>query len=116
MLRILAHAVVVIGLYLAFSFALFLGLQVNPLYGNMGVLACAVLAAFYVYIGFLRIPARPRKPRPSRQASRRRTRRRNPIASGTTARKRLHRRPHPSSASDSTNRTRSTCREMECFW
>ena len=54
MLRILAHAVAVIGLYLAFSFALFLGLQVNPLYGNMGVLACAVLAAFYVYIGFLR--------------------------------------------------------------
>ena len=26
------------------------------------------------------------------------------------------RRPQPSSASDSTNRTRSACREMECFW
>ena len=26
------------------------------------------------------------------------------------------RRPHPSSASDSTNRTRSACRERECFW
>ena len=26
------------------------------------------------------------------------------------------RRPHPSSVSDSTNRTRSACREMECFW
>ena len=26
------------------------------------------------------------------------------------------RRPHPSSASDSTRRTRSACREMECFW
>ena len=26
------------------------------------------------------------------------------------------RRPHPISASDSTNRTRSACREMECFW
>ena len=25
-------------------------------------------------------------------------------------------RPHPSSASDSTKRTRSACREMECFW
>ena len=24
--------------------------------------------------------------------------------------------PHPSSASDSTNRTRSACRERECFW
>ena len=33
-----------------------------------------------------------------------------------TARKRPPRRPHPSSASDSTNRTRSACREMECFW
>ena len=32
------------------------------------------------------------------------------------ARKRQQRRPHPSSASDSTNRTRSVCREMECFW
>ena len=32
------------------------------------------------------------------------------------ARKRQQRRPHPSSASDSTNRTRSACREMECFW
>ncbi len=26
------------------------------------------------------------------------------------------RRPHPISASDSTNRTRSACRERECFW
>ena len=26
------------------------------------------------------------------------------------------RRPHPNSASDSTRRTRSACREMECFW
>ena len=25
-------------------------------------------------------------------------------------------RAHPSSASDSTRRTRSACREMECFW
>ena len=33
-----------------------------------------------------------------------------------TARKRQQRRPHPSSASDSTNCTRSGCREMECFW
>ena len=55
MLRILAHAVVAVGLYLAFFVRLvFLGLQVNSLYGNIGVLACAVLATFYVYIGFLR--------------------------------------------------------------
>ena len=54
MRRILAHAAVLIGLYLAFSFALFLGLQVRPLYGNIGVGAVAVMAAFYVYIGFIR--------------------------------------------------------------
>ena len=54
MLRILAHVAALIGLYLAFSFALFLGLQVRPLYGNIGVGAVAVMAAFYVYIGFIR--------------------------------------------------------------
>ena len=36
------------------EFALFLGLQVNPLYGNIGLVAIAVLAVFYVYIGFLK--------------------------------------------------------------
>ncbi len=53
-LKVLAHAAAIIGLYLAFSFALFLGLQVNPLYGNIGLVAIAVLAVFYVYIGFLK--------------------------------------------------------------
>ena len=52
MLKILAHAAVIIGLYLAFSFVLFLGLQVNPLYGNIGLVAVAVLAAFYLYMVF----------------------------------------------------------------
>ena len=33
-----------------------------------------------------------------------------------TARTRQPRRPHPSSASDSTNRTKSAWREIECFW
>ena len=36
---------------LAFSFALFLGLQVNPVYGKNDILACAVLVAFYISIG-----------------------------------------------------------------
>ena len=36
MLRILAHVAALIGLYLAFSFVLFLGLQVRPLYDNIG--------------------------------------------------------------------------------
>ena len=54
MLKILAHATALIGLYLAFSVSLGLGFQVNPLYGNIGIAATAVLAALYVYIGFVR--------------------------------------------------------------
>ena len=54
MRKVLAHTAALIGLYLAFSFALFLGLQVRPLYGNIGLGAVAVLAALYVYIGFIR--------------------------------------------------------------
>ena len=41
-------------LCLAFSFVLFLGLQVNTLYGNIGLVAIAVLVALYVYLGFVR--------------------------------------------------------------
>ena len=52
--QILAHAAAVSGLYLAFSFALFLGLQVNPACGNVGLAAVAVLTGCYVYLGFLR--------------------------------------------------------------
>ncbi len=52
--KILAHAGAVIGLYLAFSSVLFLGLQVNPLYGNIGLVAFGILVASYVYFGFIR--------------------------------------------------------------
>lgn len=52
--RTAAHAAAVAGLYLAFSFSLFLGLQVDPAYGNAGVAATVVLAALYVYVGFVR--------------------------------------------------------------
>jgi hypothetical protein len=52
--KILAHATAIVGLYLAFSFVLFLGLQVNPLYGNIGLMAVAVLAACYAYVAFIR--------------------------------------------------------------
>ena len=54
MLKILAHGAAIICLYLAFSFVLFLGLQVNPVYGNIGLVAVAVLVALYVYLGFVR--------------------------------------------------------------
>ena len=52
--RILAHAGAIVLLYLAFSFALYLGLQVEPLYGNIGLALTAVLVAAYVYFGFIR--------------------------------------------------------------
>ena len=53
-LKILAHIVVVIGLYLVFSISLGLGLQVSPLYGNIGIGITGVLVALYVYLGFVR--------------------------------------------------------------
>ena len=53
-MKILAHAAAIIGLYLAFSLVLFLGLQVNTLYGNIGLVAVGILVAAYVYVGFIR--------------------------------------------------------------
>ena len=58
-MRTLVHVVAIIGLYLAFSFALFLGLQVHPACGNIGLVAVGVLGALYVYLGWVR---RRRKP------------------------------------------------------
>ena len=53
-LKILCHAVVILAIYLWFSFSLFLGLQVRPLYGNIGMLVTLLLVAAYVYFGFIR--------------------------------------------------------------
>ena len=53
-LRILAHVAALVALYLAFSGALFLGLQVSPLYGNLGLAAACGLAGLYVWLGFIR--------------------------------------------------------------
>ena len=53
-LKTLAHIVVLTGLYLVFTVSLGLGLQVNPLYGNIGLGVTGVLAALYVYLGFVR--------------------------------------------------------------
>ena len=55
-LKILGHAIVIVLLYLVFSFSLFLGLQVRPMYGNIGLLITALLVAAYVYFGFIRKP------------------------------------------------------------
>lgn len=53
-LKILCHAAVILAIYLWFSFSLFLGLQVRPLYGNIGILVTLLLIAAYVYFGFIR--------------------------------------------------------------
>ena len=54
MLRVLAHVAAIAALWLVFSFALFLGLQVEPLYGNIGIGMTVALAAAYVYFGWIR--------------------------------------------------------------
>ena len=50
-LKVLAHAVALVLIYLVFSFALFLGLH---LYGNIGLGVTALLIMAYVYVGFVR--------------------------------------------------------------
>ena len=54
LLKIAAHIVVVAGLYLAFSGALFLGLQVDVVYGSVAAVIAIVLIALYVWFGFVR--------------------------------------------------------------
>ncbi len=51
---ILAHVAAIVALWLVFSFALFLGLQVEPPFGNIWIGATIVLAAAYVHYEWLR--------------------------------------------------------------
>ena len=53
-LKILAHVAALVGLYLVIATAMFLGLQVGPLYGNIGLVVAVALVALYVYVGFVR--------------------------------------------------------------
>lgn len=53
-MKILAHAAAIVVLSLASSFVLFLGLQVDPLYGNVGLVAVGILVASYIYLAFVR--------------------------------------------------------------
>ena len=53
------HVGAIALLWIAFSFALFLGLQVSTLYGNLGLLGVASLAGAYVYFGWIRNRKRP---------------------------------------------------------
>ena len=54
LLTILIHVAVLFALLIAFSFALYLGLQVHPMLGNLGVITVALLAGLYVYIGWIK--------------------------------------------------------------
>ena len=54
LLKIVAHAVAIAGLYLALSGALFLGLQVDVVYGSVAAVATIILIALYVRFGFMR--------------------------------------------------------------
>ena len=53
-LKTIGYIAILIGLYLVFSISLGLGLQVSPLYGNIGLGVTGVLVALYVYLGFIR--------------------------------------------------------------
>ena len=53
-LKIAAHIVAIAGLYLAFSGAMFLGLQVDVVLGSVAAVAAIILIALYVHFGFMR--------------------------------------------------------------
>ena len=54
LLTVLIHIALLFALLIAFSFALFLGLQVHPMLGNLGVITVVLLAGLYVYIGWIK--------------------------------------------------------------
>ena len=54
LLKIAAHVVAVAGLYLAFSGTLFLGLQVDVVYGSVAAVIAVILIVLYVWLGFVR--------------------------------------------------------------
>ena len=53
-LKVQAHAALIAVLCLAVSFSLFLGLQVDPAYGNIGLVVSLILVCLYIHFGFIR--------------------------------------------------------------
>ena len=53
-LTILTHILVVGLLVVSFGFSLFLGLQVRPILGNVGLITVVVLVVLYLYFGWIR--------------------------------------------------------------
>ena len=54
LLTILIHAAALFALVIAFYFALFLGLQVHPMLGNLGIITVVLLVVLYVYSGWVK--------------------------------------------------------------
>ena len=53
-LKVFAHLAAIIVLYLAFATAMWLGLQVSPVYGGVAVVAVIALVVLYIRFGFMR--------------------------------------------------------------
>ena len=49
-LTIVQHVVVGVILYMAFSFSLFLGLQVYPTYGTIGLIVTGLMLLAYIFL------------------------------------------------------------------
>ncbi len=53
-LKVVAHLAAIAVLYLAFATAMWLGLQVNPIYGSAAAVVAIVLVVLYIRFGFMR--------------------------------------------------------------
>lgn len=53
-LKVLAHLAAIGVLYIALATAMYLGLQVSPVYGSAAAVVVIVLVALYIRFGFMR--------------------------------------------------------------
>lgn len=53
-LKVFAHLAAIGVLYLALATAMYLGLQVSPVYGSAAAVVVIVLVALYIRFGFMR--------------------------------------------------------------
>ena len=53
-LKVVAHLAAIAVLYLALATAMWLGLQVSPVYGGVAIVLFIVLVVLYIRFGFMR--------------------------------------------------------------
>ena len=53
-LKVVAHLAAIAVLYLAFATAMWLGLQISPVYGSAAAVVAIVLVVLYIRFGFTR--------------------------------------------------------------